>query len=241
MVLRYDRLPNYCFWCGCLGYCNSDCLETLMNAAVDGKVELSFRAWLRLTCPDKWVSHRGRRNVSRKSEETATSDGSHRSNDADGYNTKIDGNKEVFVESRVCSIGLEEGVKKGNGSCESIKVGPDPNQAICAIEQGRLGLVHNAPNNNQTGSGVCQNQNLGQSMKLGILVGHLNQKRVDGSMWCRTSNVKHDGSSVVTISVLGKRVVNGELQLWNRCESSDVWHEMAKKSKILVDGVDSDT
>jgi hypothetical protein len=49
VAFRYERLPNFCYWCGCLDHGEKDCDLGLQQRNSSTKEEYQFGAWLRAT------------------------------------------------------------------------------------------------------------------------------------------------------------------------------------------------
>jgi hypothetical protein len=49
VAFRYERLPNFCYWCGCLDHGEKDCDVGLQQRQSSDKKEYQFGAWLRAT------------------------------------------------------------------------------------------------------------------------------------------------------------------------------------------------
>uniref|UniRef100_A0A2N9IQD1 CCHC-type domain-containing protein n=1 Tax=Fagus sylvatica TaxID=28930 RepID=A0A2N9IQD1_FAGSY len=55
VAFRYERLPNFCYWCGCLDHVEKDCDIGLQQRHSSTKEEFQYGAWLRATsdCPPR--------------------------------------------------------------------------------------------------------------------------------------------------------------------------------------------
>jgi hypothetical protein len=55
VAFRYERLPNFCYWCGCLDHGEKDCDIGLQQRHSSTKEEFQYGAWLRATsdCPPR--------------------------------------------------------------------------------------------------------------------------------------------------------------------------------------------
>jgi hypothetical protein len=49
VAFRYERLPNFCYWCGCLDHAEKDCDVGIQQRQASTKQEYQFGAWLRAT------------------------------------------------------------------------------------------------------------------------------------------------------------------------------------------------
>ena len=49
VAFQYERLPNFCYWCGCLDYGEKGCDLGLQQHNSSAKEEHQFGAWLRAT------------------------------------------------------------------------------------------------------------------------------------------------------------------------------------------------
>lgn len=55
--LRYEKLPDFCYWCGKLGYIIKDCPASDVNLDVPEEM-LPYGDWLRAKKPDNFGAHR---------------------------------------------------------------------------------------------------------------------------------------------------------------------------------------
>jgi hypothetical protein len=46
-TFRYERLPNFCYWCGCLDHAEKDCDVGLRQRNIDSSEGFQYGAWLR--------------------------------------------------------------------------------------------------------------------------------------------------------------------------------------------------
>ena len=46
VFFKYERLPNLCYWCGCLNYVDRDCDKLLESEGMLVKENQEYRAWI---------------------------------------------------------------------------------------------------------------------------------------------------------------------------------------------------
>ena len=131
VAFRYERLPNFCYWCGCLDHGEKDCDVGLKQRQASEKQEYQFGAWLRATSdrpPHKIVVSvlgnqpkcRGKtnRNDSPKHQpatETEELTRNQRANGKNSENTVEDPESEMEVESN-SDLPIQDTVQKSNAA-----------------------------------------------------------------------------------------------------------------------------
>ncbi|KAL5747854.1 hypothetical protein ACOSP7_024870 [Xanthoceras sorbifolium] len=55
MLLRYERLPEYCFGCGFVNHSIRECLKESSPPVIEGKEQIRFGAWFFATNPPRVV------------------------------------------------------------------------------------------------------------------------------------------------------------------------------------------
>ncbi|TXG71534.1 hypothetical protein EZV62_000113 [Acer yangbiense] len=65
MLLRYERLPNFCFKCGIIGHVKIECQSEDQNSVVDGENKTLYGIWMKATGSFKrhYFQNCGGRNV----------------------------------------------------------------------------------------------------------------------------------------------------------------------------------
>ncbi|KAL5756425.1 hypothetical protein ACOSP7_020855 [Xanthoceras sorbifolium] len=53
MLLRYEKLLEYCFWCGLIGHSVRECVSVSYDPVKEGGDKARFGAWLRASSPSK--------------------------------------------------------------------------------------------------------------------------------------------------------------------------------------------
>ena len=47
IAFRYERLPNFCYWCGCLDHAEKVCDDGLKKKNVDSSEGFQYGVWMR--------------------------------------------------------------------------------------------------------------------------------------------------------------------------------------------------
>ncbi|OMO64558.1 hypothetical protein CCACVL1_21676 [Corchorus capsularis] len=158
---RYERLPDFCYVCGCLDYIENECEKTVIMRREIGKVVKEYGPWLRAEVPHSNLSKFDGPRVS-ETMGNSQSLGHHRQ-----HQVPIEGSRSESVEKGNGKAIVDGAPEDNLGFVENLNVELSAKAVLSDGDQGgsksrRIDRVSNLPNIGGEGDEVISNLKLGQ-------------------------------------------------------------------------------